>query len=112
MGRGRAPGRLLRARAAGVGLGGGSDRGRGGGRLRGGPGTRSAWARGRRAGAPAAAARTARRSGIRHLQLTPKNFATHSVVKFFYLTVSVPFIPACSWPGTEQKKVYLPGFRL
>src|SRR5207248_730688 len=28
-----------------------------------------------------------------------------------HLTVSVPFIPAASCPGTEQKNVYLPGFR-
>src|SRR3954463_13811295 len=26
-----------------------------------------------------------------------------------HLTVRVPFMPACSCPGTEQKKVYFPG---
>ena len=29
----------------------------------------------------------------------------------FYSTTSVPSIPASRWPGTEQKYVYLPGFR-
>src|SRR5205823_11404229 len=27
-----------------------------------------------------------------------------------YLTVSVPYMPAGRWPGTSQKKVYVPGF--
>src|SRR2546428_333379 len=31
---------------------------------------------------------------------------------FPYLTVSVPFMPACSWLSTLQKYVYFPGFRL
>src|SRR5262249_11061481 len=29
----------------------------------------------------------------------------------FYLIVSVPFMPAASWPSTLQKNVYLPGLR-
>ncbi len=28
-----------------------------------------------------------------------------------YFTASVPFMPACSWPGTVQTKEYLPGLR-